>query len=255
MHRWAVSIIVFAAGLWGQSSADFEVAAVKRSKPLASALSGLRFPSPGRFEAAGVTLKQIIRFAYGVRDFQLSGGPGWTETETFDIAGKAAESATSAQMRLMLQTLLAERFHLTLRRETSETSTFHLVVAKNGPRLGPNLDAGPGDKESSISGRGPGVVDGRKASMTMLVNLLTIQLGTKVEDHTSLGGKYDFRLTWAPDQFFQAGRPGGPDANETDTGAPSLFTALQEQLGLKLEPSKDAVEVLVIMSAEKPTEN
>jgi uncharacterized protein (TIGR03435 family) len=158
-------------------------------------------------------------------------------------------------MKVMLQALLSDRFHLSLRRETKEVSTFHLVVAKTGPKLGPRLNAAADDNESSISGHGPGVVDGRKASMAMLVNLLTVQLGTKVEDHTGLEGRYDFRLTWVPDQFLQRGRPGGPDPSETDSNGPSIFTALQEQLGLKLEPSGDLAEVLVIDSVERPTEN
>jgi uncharacterized protein (TIGR03435 family) len=243
---------ISAAISYGQTRAPaFDVAAVKPSKPSSSDWTGLQIPGGGRFNANGVSLKAIIHFAYGVQDSQISGGPNWAGTDLFEVIAKAEGDATPAQIKLMLQTLLTDRFKLVLRHETKEVPVYHLVVAKNGPRLKESSQ-----KSGSISGRGPGQVEGQKASMAMLVKLLTFQLGQTVEDQTDLKGNYDFKLSWMPDEL-QQGRPGGPDsaANPVDPSGASIFTAIQEQLGLKLEASKSLVEVLVIDHAERPTEN
>jgi uncharacterized protein (TIGR03435 family) len=191
----------------------------------------------------------MLRFAYGLRDSQISGGPGWTGSELFDEAAKAKGTPDQAEMKPLLQALLKDEFRLVLRQETKDVPSYNLVIARGGPKL---VESSKPD--GFLSGRGPGVVDRQKAPIAQLANLLSIQLGQKVVDKTGLMGLYDFRLTWTPDES-QRGLPGGPDADTVlDPSGPSIFTALAEQLGLRLEPSKAPMEFLIIEHAEKPVD-
>ena len=235
--------------------------------------------TPDGFTATGVSAKLLIEFAYNVKDFQVSGAPGWTESERYDIDAKMDEATIEAlkkltpeqvpeQRRLMLQSLLADRFKLKVSHSSRELPIYALVVAKNGPKLTQSADTG--------GGPGAGGPDGAKARMTMnigggditasamtmtnLADQLGRQLGRKVVDKTGLQGRYDFTLHWTPER--PAPTPGGAAdggpasaAPPPDSSAPSLFTALQEQLGLKLESQKGPVETLIVDSVEKPSEN
>jgi len=182
-------------------------------------------------------IKHLTAFAYSVRDVQVSGGPRWADTELFDIEAKATGPATTAELRLMVRSLLEDRFKLKMHRESKEEAVFDLVVGKKGPKLTPVDKAGLG------IGLGKTQLNGRGANMSGLASVLSSRVGHQVIDRTDLAGFYNFTLTWTPD-----------DAAATESG-PSIFTALQEQLGLKLEPAKGTVEMLVIDGVERPSGN
>jgi uncharacterized protein (TIGR03435 family) len=250
MYQAILFSALMATSALAQSPAPaFEVASIKIS-PQFMNWSGFRSPGAGRFEASHATLRAMAAYAYDVRDFYVSGGPGWAGTDRFEIEAKAEDNATPAQMRLLLRALLEERFKLTVHRETKEATVYQLVAVKGGPKL----QEGRGDGFISFGGRGE--VSGHGATTKDLAGYLQTLLGQPVLDKTGLAGKYDFKLTWTPDET-QTGRPGagtaaGGAANES---GPAIFTALQEQLGLKLESAKAPVEMLVIDRAEKPSEN
>jgi uncharacterized protein (TIGR03435 family) len=248
---------------WGQSAAPaFEVATIKPSAELMT-WSGFLLPGGARlvgdgnlcpqcFEASHVTVKAMVAFAYGVRDFYISGGPGWAGGDRFDIVAKTETSATPAQIRVMMQTLLKERFKLAVRHETRNVTVYQLVVAKGAPKLTESSLKGGG---IGFPGRGTAV--GRGTPIFGLASFLQTLLGDVVLDKTGLTASYDFKLTWVPDEA-QAGKPGAQGvaaANGVEESGPSIFTALQEQLGLKLEASKGPVETLVIEGVEKPSAN
>jgi uncharacterized protein (TIGR03435 family) len=248
--------LIFLLGLAarGQTAGPaFEVATVKPS-PALMKYSGFQFPGGGRFEASQETVKAMVAFAYEVRDFYVSGGPGWAGTDRFEIVAKADASATPAQMRAMLRTLLAERFKLAVRRETKEATTYQLVVAKDGVKSSGLTESS--QKIGGIRFLGRGQIEGLGSTTSGLANYLQTLLDQVVVDKTGLTGNYDFKLAWTPDES-QAGKPGAQAglANGTEPGGPSIFTALQEQLGLKLEASKGPVETMVLEHVEKPSDN
>ena len=246
--------IIVAANLmvaaWGQGAAPaFEVATVKPAAAGLVGWTGFDFPGGGRLNTSRVSLQAMIAFAYGIRDFQVSGGPGWCASAMFDIAAKADESVTPAQMKAMLQTLLADRFQLVLRHEMKETPVYELVLVKSGLKLREN-----GVTPKAIIFRGKGQIEGQMASLSMLASFLSNQLGRTVLDKTGLTAVYDFTLKWTPDES-ESG-PKWPDtAPQPDPNGPSIFTAVQEQLGLKLEAQKRPMQTLVIDRAERPSEN
>jgi uncharacterized protein (TIGR03435 family) len=250
---------------WGQSAAPaFEVATIKPSADL-MVWSGFLLPGGGRlvgdgnlclrcFEASHVTVKAMVAFAYDVRDFYISGGPGWAGGDRFDIVARTETSATPAQIRVMMQTLLKERFQLALRHESRTVTVYDLVVNKGAPKL---KESSRKDGLSGIRFLGRGNVEGMGTAVSGLAGYLQTLLGNVVVDKTGLTGNYDFKLTWAPDEA-QAGKPGAqgvPATNGAEESGPSIFTALQEQLGLKLEATKGPVETMVIERVEKPSEN
>ena len=263
MHRTVLVVTLMAAAAFAQSPAPaFEVATIKPSADL-MVWSGFLFPGSGRmvgdgnlcpqcFEASHVTVKAMIAFAYDVRDFYISGGPGWAGGDRFDIVARTDTSATRAQIRVMMQTLLKERFKLAVRHETRNATVYDLVVNRGAPKLTESTLKGGG---IGFPGRGTAV--GRGTTMTGLAGFLQTLLGDVVLDKTGLTANYDFKLTWAPDEA-QAGKPGAQGvaaANGVEESGPSIFTALQEQLGLKLEATKGPVEALVIDRVERPSEN
>lgn len=218
----------------------------------------IRMAPGGRFTASGITLKHLIGQAYNVRDFQIVGGPGWIESDRFDINAKAeglGERVAPDQLRPMIKALLEDRCRLKVRMETKEMPVYVLAAGKNGPKLTPNTGAEPGP----MFRMGRGQIDVKKASMAMLAQHLSQQLGRTVIDKTGLAGDYDFNLTWTP----EPGQGGGPFGGSlppevlpaADSTGPTIFTALQEQLGLKLESQKGPVPVVVIEQIEKPSEN
>ncbi len=267
----------------------FEVASIKPNK------SGdfrvmFRMAPGGRFVANNITAKFLIEQAYNVKDSQLAGGPSWINSERYDIEAKPEDSAINEmqklsqdermeQLRAMMQSLLADRFKLTLSHETKELPIYVLSVASNGPKLQQAKDTPPasdlpnppdGPKAQQLRGArfrmsGRGELTVNDAPVAMLADMLSRQLGRLVLDKTGLKGNYDFTLKWTPDenqkQAFMG--PGGPGearpqsdaAPAPDASGPSIFTALEEQLGLKLESKKGPVETLVIDHVEKPSEN
>jgi uncharacterized protein (TIGR03435 family) len=240
-------------------------------------------PYDGTFYATDVTVKKLVEMAYGVQySWLIQGAPSWLNSETFDIQAKADSAVNSELGKLspdagglvkhrMLQALLVDRFKLTLHRETRDLPVFALVIAKNGPKLQeskpgdtfPNGVKVPGGPLSPRSIRfGPGQLAGHGIPVASLVDLLSQRLGRTVVDKTGLKGIYDFTLQWMPDQGPPAmpmgpedGKPATDNPAPPESSGPSLFTAIQEQLGLKLESTKAPVDVLVIDHIERPSEN
>lgn len=267
-----MALVVFgacaAAGQPTAAPSGFEVASIKPVDPAAGGGMQIGVLPSGVFTAKNVTLKALIQQAYEVRDFQVSGGPGWLDTARYDIiakgngAGPSEEDLgkmTDAQRNLFkeqlltrLRALLADRFQLRVHRETRELPVYALMVAKNGTRLQVATDSpGPGSGLSMRRGEGgKSEITGTKVSVASLVKLLSSQVGRVVLDQTGLQGTCDFKMTFAPDMGPSAG-----DASTPGPDGPSLFTALQEQLGLRLEAQKGPVEVVVIDSAQRASEN
>jgi bla regulator protein blaR1 len=238
-----------------ESTAQFEVASVKPSGP---GLGGLtRYLPNGGVQFTGVTLRNLVSIAYGVRKFQIIGGPGWIDIEGFDIdarpppgsANPADPASLSREQRKVgerLRTLLADRFGLTVHRESREQPVYALVAAKGGPKLKESAEG----KNFVRAGRGS--IIGQSVSLRMLVLNLSNILEREVIDKTGLKGTYDFELKWMSD--IMSPRPDGPPP-ASDTDEPSLFTALSDQLGLKLESAKGPVQVWVIDGIERPSVN
>jgi uncharacterized protein (TIGR03435 family) len=228
---------------------SFEVASVKRAPPQLgkSFNSGIKL-DPGRLTCTNISLKKLIYESYGVKDYQVS-GPDWLDTEIYDIAATLPPGATGDDVLLMIQTLLADRFKLTLHRDTKEMPVYALVVGKGGSKL-EEVEFGRG-MTSATHGR----LTATRVLIRNLTEFLSRQTDRPVLDMTGLKGFYSFTLNYAPDETSFAPAPGAPPIPESTAGA-SLFSAIQEQLGLKLEARKAPVEILVIDHAEKvPTEN
>jgi bla regulator protein BlaR1 len=271
----------------GANAPVFEVASIKLNKS-DNGLFKMMFEQDG-FSATSVTMRMLIRTAYEVSDNQIFGVPNWLNSEKYDIEAKMdssvadglrkiSEDQRRVEKRRMLQALLADRFKLTLHRETKQLGVYALVIAKNGPKL---KEAKPGDtypngfKEDGRPlgagvfklGRyagGRGELIGQGLPMPTLVRLLSENiLNRGVLDNTGLTGSYDFALQWTiadesqGPMFKGAGddQQGTGSTTPPDSSGPSLFTAIQEQLGLKLESQKGAGGVLVIDHVEKPSEN
>jgi uncharacterized protein (TIGR03435 family) len=256
---------------------------------------------PGRFSATNVTLRMLIRNAYQLQDFQISGGPPWLNSDHFDIVAKidaAVQEQINARggamgpaagqgptpLQLMLRSLLADRFKLTVHKETKEAPVYALILARSDGRLGPQLKKSDVDCAAiaAARGRGPGAMPpppqpGERmpcgirigpgnltmgaAKIAQVANSLGMFVGRTVIDRTGLTDSYDADLTWTPDQMPQKapGTPGDQPIRmngvDIDPNGPSIFTAVQEQLGLKLDSQRGPVEMLVIDRAEKPVEN
>ncbi len=217
-------------------------------------------PQPGgNLRLVGATLKNLIAYAYNVREFTISGGPGWINSDRFDINARAEQSSASGdssggsrQIPERLRSLLAERFQLAIHRESKEQNVYALVLAKSGPKFS---EAKP-ESKPTIRGR-RGSIIGQGVGMQMLVINLANSMDRPVLDRTGLTGTYDFKLEWSPDAQGPSSiaGAGGEAPLLPDPNGPSLFAALQEQLGLRLEPQKAPVEILVIDRAARPSEN
>jgi uncharacterized protein (TIGR03435 family) len=274
------------------SAASFEVAAIKPNR------SGdwrvMMRSGAGGFRATGMWVRHLIAIAYDVRDFQVTGGPSWINSERYDIQAKEPDSVVAKMQKLsqdqreelfrsMVQSLLADRFKLKVGTQTKELPAYALVVAKGGPKLqAAKSDAdfkGPeGQGQRGKMSFGMGDLTIPDAPLSMFARMLSLQLGRAVLDQTGLEGNYDFTLKWTPGQGEEmigmgpgGGGPGpgrgmvgtgvgdgGPQLGSpppSDMSGPSIFTAIQEQLGLKLKPSKAPAEVLVVEHVERPTEN
>ena len=244
---------------------SFEVTTVKRNRTEIS--SSRAEMSSGRFTASHVSLKSMIGYqAYSVPESRILGGPKWLNSERFDIQAKIDDSTAAQQKMLgreerklqtqkMFQQLLADRFQLKVHWETRELPIYGLIVAKNGPRLDPAKDAESGSSTSIQNNQ----LTARSITMTDLAETLTQEmsreLGRVVVDKSGVEGRYDLALKWSPD-LEGAGMDGRAEESAPPAGsAPSIFTAVQEQLGLRLESTRGPGEVLVIDHVEMPTEN
>jgi uncharacterized protein (TIGR03435 family) len=256
MKRLAICVVYgFAATLAaGQPAPAFEVASVKPNT--SGDVEGSIGPRPGGYVATNIPLRLLIIRAHELRTFQVVGGPGWIDGERFDVTARAPEGTPPNQIYPMLRTLLAERFRLRTHNEKRDQPVYALVTARADGRLGPKLTAStlncagqPGQSEQcsmggSFTGSG-GTLRGVGQPLTTLATHLSTAVDRIVQDRTGLAGGFDFELAWSGS--------GLKAAAGAASERPSVFTALQEQLGLKLEPSRAPVDILVIDSAERPT--
>jgi uncharacterized protein (TIGR03435 family) len=235
--------------------AEFEVATIK---PSDASRPGKAFTVRGRqFATINTTLTDIITFAYGVHAKQVTNGPAWMESDKFDIAAQpAGEGAPNEkQWKVMVQKLLAERFQLAFHRDKKELGVYAIVVGKNGPKL-TKSERDPNGLPGLFF-RGLGNLPAANANMDDLARVMQgAVLDRPVVNQTGIEGRYDFQLTWTPDEFQFAGMGAKVPPPAKDAAAPpDLFTAFQEQLGLKLESTKAMAEVFVVDKVAKPTEN
>jgi bla regulator protein blaR1 len=254
-------------------SFGYEVASIKLDK---SGSFGFRVLNTPDGFSASTTLQVLIGVAYGIKDNEIYGGPSWVSSEKYDVEAKMDQATADQVKKLgvtdkehalqhMLQTLLADRFQLTTHRETKELPIYSLVVAKGGSKLheaksgeikGP--DGRPLPRGFHLIRFGSGELTGQGLGMDEIADLLRRQTGRTVVDNTGLKGNYDLTLQWMPDQIAPApnGTGGeGADSSTSSESGPSFFTAIQEQLGLKLESQKGPVEILAIDHVERPSEN
>jgi uncharacterized protein (TIGR03435 family) len=262
----------------GQAPLAFEAASVKINKS-----GGWRReigPTPGgRFTATNTPARDLIAFAYGVSQdgvsFRIVGGPKWIDEDRFNVVATVTGQWTFQQMREMVRTLLADRFRLAAHTETRELPTYALVVVPNQPlrlrrsvvdeaacqarreaiqRREPVPPPVPGAPPICGSGRtNPGTITAVGGSMSSLASSLGQFVSRSVSDRTQLAGLFDFDLHWTPDTIPQV-PPDAPPLN-IDPNGPSIFTALQEQLGLKLESTRGPVDIVVIDRVERPMED
>jgi len=235
----AAALVLVSALVFGQT---FEVASIKPSSAETGSSSGISTKS-GRMNARNVTLKRCMLGAYGIPEVQILGGPKWVGENRYDIDAKAIGPAGNSELMAMLQGLLAERFQLSFHRETRPLSGFVLTIGKSGLKA---KTSAPDTQSKTNSGRGR--LDAESCTMAQLALKLSEALKVPVLDQTEIKGAFDFRLEWTPDEM-QAKTPDAPPSG------PSLFSAVQEQLGLRLEGRKVPAEVLVIDRAELPSEN
>ena len=256
---------------------SFEVAAIKPNK---SGSMMMRVEMiPDGISITGLSLHMLLREALGVSNDRLLGEPGWVSSARYDIEAKVdaadaprLDKVTMQQRWAMMLPLLEERFGLKFHHETKNEEVYALVLAKGGSKL---KQAVPGDtyanglKGPDGAGGGAGMMLMHRGELTAqavpianLVRQLSLQLGSTIVDKTGLTGNYDFTLQWAPDEGTgptmmrpEGGPPSSADAPPPDATGPSLFTALQEQLGLKLEARKEPVDVIVIDHIEQPSPN
>ena len=256
----------------------YEAASVKPNKSGVQGSSIRRFPG-GRLQATNMPLRALITFAYQLQPFQLVEDPGWIRNETFDIVAKMEGdpppvmpgSGPDPHM-VAMRTLLAERFKLAVHRETRQMDIYELVLARPDGKLGPALKPttqdcaammaaarggpppgpAPGPNSPVVCGmRGlPGRLVAGAMPMAQLASNLSGQVQRIVVDRTGLSGGWDFEITFAPERPLNP--PPGVEFPAADPNAPSLFTAMQEQLGLKLQSTKGPVEVLVVERVEQP---
>jgi bla regulator protein BlaR1 len=255
------------------ATAGFEVASIKRDVSGEPVTYARWFPS---LHIERMTLKNLIILVYQVQDFEVTGGPGWINSERYNIDAKTEAPAVPSQQyvaleRRGLQTLLRDRFHLAIHRETKQLPIYELTVAKGGLKVHPSdciqrvtgdTAIAPGKTGSDYCrspANGGGRIQGSGVSMAFLSHILANRLSRTVADKTGITGEFDLQLTFTPDTPTvpspDAVRPGRADGAAAADPGPDIFTALQEQLGLKLESAKGPVEILVIDQVEKPDAN
>jgi len=263
------------------SAATFEVASIKPNKSGDGRVM-LGMAPTGRYTATNVPLRLLMQQSYNLQPFQIIGGPSWITSDRFDIIAKAPDGFAPDQFRSMVRALLADRFKLKAHTETREMPIYELVLARADGKLGANLTPAKTDCEAMRGRRagGPppappqpgqpiecgfmiGIGNMNAGGMPLLELARTLSgfVNRIVVDKTGLKGSYDFQITYTPDGrgnplgLPPGGAPLGVDAPAGDPNGASIFTALQEQLGLKLDSQKGPVEVLVIDSVDQPTED
>lgn len=235
MRRFA---LLLALGSCAFAQAQFDIASIKPTAAAETSTSGI-YSGHGKIDAHNVTLKTCILGAYAVTSSQVVGGPDWLGSDRFDILAKTDPSVNSdAVLMRMFQALLAERFRLAVHRETRPLQAYVIEVGKNGPKIEKTKGGG-----SSTDGE-HGTLVAVNTTMDTFALVIAGQVELPVVNKTGLEGGYDLKLKWTPERELSR-----PDAG------PPIFTAIQEQLGLRLRAQKVLLEVVVIDRPEKPTAN
>jgi|SRR5579862_8159226 len=232
---WSLLLFATAASMLAQPQSstrlEFDAASIKPNK--SGARAGSVRATPGRIVGSNGTAKMLLQEAFNVKSYQVSGGPGWIESDRFDVEAKAGYPATEGELRPMLQRLLAERFKLVVHRETKEMRVLALMVAKNGFKLHELKPGDPNPVAPPPKEGWAGMIT-RTGPISDLADILTEPMGPVV-DKTGLQGRYFFNIAWGPDE--------------------DMITAILEQLGLRFESQKAPIELLIIDRLEKPDEN
>ena len=257
----------------GVTTAAFEVASIKQNTS-GEFLGRFGYEPGGQLVVVNNAVRNLIRSAYSLQNYQILGGPDWMNSDRYDVSARAGGDPSQEQLRLMLRRLLSERFKLVARIETREIPIYALVVSNLDRSLGrglrraavdclaisaaaekrgvaPQLPQPQGNRPACGTRSMPGLMMGTGVSMSDLAKNLAGPADRMVVDKTGLTGSWDFDLTYVLDQPL----PNTPGLPSPPTDGAPLFTALQEQLGLKLEPQRAPIDVLVIVSIERPTEN
>lgn len=267
-----VACVTFTAllDLSAQALPAFEVASIRPNTSGNAQGQGLAGPQPGgRFVAVGATLRALVSGAYD--GMQIVTGPSWMDSSRFDINARASSEVAPDEMRRMLRSLLVDRFKLVAHTETRELPVYVLSTARSDRKLGPKLresDATCTKDARSFVPTGPGgppacgdfrmgarSLIARGMFMPVFAQVMRGRVGRPVMDRTGLTGAYDLELEWSSDLGLQQAPPGAAGAGELAPDGLSLFTAVQEQLGLRLQADRGPVDVLIIDSAEQPTPN
>jgi uncharacterized protein (TIGR03435 family) len=273
-----VCLLMLVSHAAGQSDTrpEFEVASIKPASPFARNVFIVPGPGGG-VSLNNFTLKEMIVLGWRVQPFQISGGPPWLDSVHYDVVAKPETKPKQDEIPLMLQALLADRFQLVIHHDTKELPLFALTLARKDGKLGPKLIPHEGactalDPPERLPPSEPGkrpvlpcgaMQIGARTLIAVGVPIASVApllariLGSTVIDKTGLTGNFDLRAEWTLDenQALAFLLPGTPPPPPSDTAGPSIFTAMQEQLGLKLISQKGPVEILVIDRAEKPSEN
>jgi uncharacterized protein (TIGR03435 family) len=239
-------------GVFGQS---FDVASIRPQAP-DDHLFFVRPPTRGQFTANGTVAKLLVMLAYDVQESQIANGPSWFETEKWDIQAKSENDQHSvAETRLMLQHLLADRFGLRLHRSTEQRPVYVLTVNKGGPKFKVS------ESTSTNLQVGPNSIFLQAGTIDRLTGVLATALGRPVVDRTGLTGSYDLTVQWDDAPVRDGGLPGTSDpqsrlaATPAGTERGSIFTAMRDQLGLRLDAQRAPVDVLVIDDIRRPSAN
>ena len=247
-NRFLLTLTSFAIA-FAQAPPDalkFEAISIKPNQSASERGSGLRIDAD-RLSASNISARSLMESAWGVKTYQISGAPDWLGSERFDVEATSGHAVTRAEMMEMLRSLFVERFRLSGHRDQKESPVFALTIAKGGSKL--SETATDDHPQVLFAMSGPKMrLTGMKAPIRLLTPWLTsILMNTSrpVLDQTGLTGTYDFKMEWLPDDA-SAG---------SATDAPSIYTAIQDQLGLRLETQKAPFDVLVIDHIEKPSAN
>jgi uncharacterized protein (TIGR03435 family) len=233
---------VFLAAALTVRPQSFDLTTIKPT-PESSPPASIRSLPGGRLETQNVTLRMLIKWAWDLDDDRLSGGPKWLDDVHYDVVGQApAGELPRGAFQRMMQSLLRERFHLTTHNETRELTAYEMIIDKTGPKVH-TVDASGGFASSPFQMTDRGRIAGTKVTAAMLAKVLSEQVHHPVEDATGFKDPFDFTLEWARDS--------DPTSNR-----PSIFTAIREQLGFRLDAKKKSVDVLVIDTIDRtPTAN
>jgi uncharacterized protein (TIGR03435 family) len=248
MKMTALFLLIAGAACFAQSPRPFDVASVKLNT--SGGLGVSMRTKNGLLTTTNAPVLVMIQQAFQVKDFQVSGGPGWLASERYDVEAKMERNDISDDnLWLSLQPLLIERFHLKFHRETKQMPVFALTVMKGGPKFSAHKESAEGKDQQRVGvsiGSGKGKLTATKTTIARFCDSLGHQVDRIVVDNTGLKGEYDITMEWAPENH--EGSAG------VDAGA-NIFEALQDQLGLKLESTKGPVEAIVVDSAERPSAN